>query len=359
MNRLSSKHYVFFLLVVSLVSLRGYSSIFLKIGGRDTWLAALIAGLIFILYAFFIFYVSKKTSTYDIRDVFNETYPKIVSNFLLLLFSVGLFLDSIESAAAQCDSIHSNIFIETPIWYCLLFFIIPGMYLITKRIDTLVVVIIFTVLVAIGSDIITEIFTAQYQHPLNCLPILPNGFTNDFLMCIAMSLGSFCSIAIVFPFLRYVNKNEHLVRNTTLTTLVIVVIVVFSFFMLVATFGRIRSGNISYPEFVAAQRIQIKGFIEFGDLLFFMRTIPIWLVKYVLCAVSILYLFKDKFTNKRIFAVIYSIAAYICAYLVGKNHFLLFEFLKYYQFVVLALLGIVPFLTYLIFFIKWKKKIKA
>ena len=107
---------------------------------------------------------------------------------------------------------------------------------------------------------------------------------------------------------------------------------------------------------MAVQRIQLKGFIEFGDLLFLLRTVSVWLIKYVLCAVSILYLFKDKFTNKKLFAVIYSILAYICAYLVSKNHFVLFYLLKYYQLVELLILLVVPFITYLIYYIKWNKK---
>lgn len=356
MNKLSSKHYIFFLLAVSLISLRGYSSIFIKLGRRDTWLAALIAGLIFVLYSFFIFYVSKKTDTFDIRYVFNNAFSKTIGNILIILFCIGLFLTSIESASVQCDSIHSNIFIETPIWYCLLFFIIPGMYLMTKRIDTLIVVVILTVLVALGADVLTEAFTIPYQHPQNCLPILSSGINKDFLLCILLSLGGFSSVAIAFPFLRYVDKKEKLLRNTTITNIFIVLLVSFSFFVLIATFGRVRSANIYYPDFVAAQRIQLKGFIEFGDLLFLLRTVSVWLIKYVLCAVAILYIYKDKFTNKKIFAVIYSIVAYICAYIASKNHFLLFYLLKYYQLVSLLLLIIVPFIAYLIYYIKWNKK---
>lgn len=358
MNKLSSKHYIFFLLAVSLISLRGYSSIFIKLGRRDTWLAALIAGLIFILYSFFIFYVSKKTNTFDIRYVFNNVFSETIGNLLLILFSIGLFITSTESASVQCDSIHSNIFIETPIWYCLLFFIIPGMYLMTKRIDTLIIVVILTVLITLGADVLTEAFTIPYQHPQNCLPILSNGINKDFLICILLSLGSFSSIAIAFPFLRYVDKKEKLLRNTTITNIFIVLLVSFSFFVLIATFGRVRAGNIYYPDFVAAQRIQLKGFIEFGDLLFLLRTTSVWLIKYVLCAIGILYLYKDKFTNKKFFAVIYSIVAYIVAYLISKNHFTLFYLLKYYQLVELLILMIIPFVMYLIYYIKWNKKQK-
>ncbi len=359
MNKLSSKHYLFFICTVSFIGLRSYSSIFISMGGADTWLAGLIAGVIYLAYLYFIIYVCKKTNNFDIKDIFKKTYPKWLSSILIFIFALALFLTSIESAAAQSDSIHSNIFIETPIWYSLLFFIIPAAYLITRRLETLVIVILVTIVLVFSTMFLVELFTFHYQHYSYLLPIMALGVNKEFILCILLILGAFSSTAVTFPFLKYVEKKEKLGKFTIIGGLIIVFISIASVVSAVTTFGPLRSSNIYYPEFLRVQRIQIQGFIEFGDLLFISKTTCLWFLKYVICAVAILYLYKDKFTNKKVYALIYSIVAYICAFIISRNHYLLFDYLRYYQLIALVLLGVIPFITFSIYYFKFKKNLKT
>ncbi|MGG7078733.1 GerAB/ArcD/ProY family transporter [Clostridium sardiniense] len=359
MNKLSSKHYLFFICVVSFISLRSYSSIFISMGGADTWLAGIIAGIIYLAYLYFIIYVCKKTNTFDIKVIFKGAYPEKIGNIFIFIFALTLFLTSIESAAAQSDSIHSNIFIETPIWYSLLFFIIPAAYLITRRLETLLIVITVTIVLVFSTMFIVELFTFSYQHYTYLLPIMGLGINKEFILCILLILGAFCSTAVTFPFLKYVDKKEKLSKFTLIAGLIIVFISVSSVISAVTTFGPLRASNIYYPEFLRTQRIEIQRFIEFGDLLFISKTTCLWFLKYVLCAVAILYLYKDKFSNKRVYAIVYSIIAYICAFFVTKNHYAFFDFLRYYQLVALLLLGIMPFITFCIYYYRWNKHLKV
>ncbi|MBY0753965.1 endospore germination permease [Clostridium sardiniense] len=359
MNKLSSKHYLFFICVVSFIGLRSYSSIFISMGGADTWIAGIIAGIIYLAYLYFIIYVCKKTNTFDIKLIFKGAYPKNIGNIFIFIFALTLFLTSIESTAAQSDSIHSNIFIETPIWYSLLFFIIPAAYLITRRLETLLIVITVTIILVFSTMFIVELFTFSYQHYTYLLPIMGLGINKEFILCILLILGSFCSTAVTFPFLKYVEKKEKLSKFTLIAGLIIVFISVASVTSAVTTFGPLRASNIYYPEFLRTQRIELQGFIEFGDLLFISKTTCLWFLKYVLCAVAILYLYKDKFSNKRVYAIVYSIIAYICAFFITKNHYIFFDFLKYYQLIALVLLGIMPFITFAIYYYRWNKNLKA
>ncbi len=359
MNKLSSKHYLFFICTVSFIGLRSYSSIFIKLGGTSTWLATIIAGIIYLAYLYFIIYVCKKTNNFDIKDIFEKTYPKGFSNIFTFIFALGLFLTSIESASVQGDSIHSNIFIETPIWYSLLFLIIPATYLITRRFNTLLIVTIITLTLVFSTMFIVELFTFSYQHYDYLLPILPLGINKEFILCILLILGAFCSTSVTFPLLKFVVKKDKLSKFTIIGGLIVVFISIASVISAVTTFGSLRASNIYYPEFLRVQRIQIQGFIEFGDLLFISKTTCLWFLKYVICATSILYLYKDKFTNKKIYAIIYSIIAYICAFFVSKNHFVLFDCLRYYHLISLVLLGLLPFITFFIYYIKFKKNSKT
>ena len=359
MNKLSSKHYLFFICTVSFIGLRSYSSIFIKLGGTSTWLAVIIAGIIYLAYLYFIMYVCKKTNNFDIKDIFEKAYPKGFSNILIFIFAFALFLTSIESASLQGDSIHSNIFIETPIWYSLLFLIIPAAYLITRKFNTLLIVTIITLTLVFSTMFLVELFTFSYQHYDYLLPILPLGINKEFILCILLVLGAFCSTSVTFPLLKFVVKRDKLSKFTLIGGLIVVFISMASVISAVTTFGALRAGNIYYPEFLRVQRIQIQGFIEFGDLLFISKTTCLWFLKYVICATSILYLYKDKFTNKKIYAVVYSIVAYICAFFVSKNHFVLFDYLRYYHLISLVLLGLLPFITFAIYYIRFKKSSKT
>ena len=172
-------------------------------------------------------------------------------------------------------------------------------------------------------------------------------------------LGAFCSTSVTFPLLKFVVKKDKLSKFTIIGGLIVVFISIASVISAVTTFGSLRASNIYYPEFLRVQRIQIQGFIEFGDLLFISKTTCLWFLKYVICATSILYLYKDKFTNKKIYAIIYSIIAYICAFFVSKNQFVLFDCLRYYHLISLVLLGLLPFITFSIYYIKFKKNSKT
>ena len=47
MDKLSTKHFAFFILGSSLIAIKSYSSVFINLGGRDTYLLFAISALIF------------------------------------------------------------------------------------------------------------------------------------------------------------------------------------------------------------------------------------------------------------------------------------------------------------------------
>ena len=42
---------------------------------------------------------------------------------------------------------------------------------------------------------------------------------------------------------------------------------------ILSSFGPIRAANLFYPEFTQSQRVQIGGFLEFGEFLFLYQTV--------------------------------------------------------------------------------------
>lgn len=60
MNTLSSKHLFFVILGVALVSLETYPSIYVNLGGRDSWIAMIAASFIFFFLCFICYEWHKK-----------------------------------------------------------------------------------------------------------------------------------------------------------------------------------------------------------------------------------------------------------------------------------------------------------
>ncbi|WP_236912817.1 hypothetical protein [Clostridium sp. Cult1] len=57
MDRFNPRHFAFLILATSIVSLKTYPTIFIADGGRDSWIAMIIASII----AFLFFYLSNKS----------------------------------------------------------------------------------------------------------------------------------------------------------------------------------------------------------------------------------------------------------------------------------------------------------
>ncbi|MGL5352415.1 MAG: GerAB/ArcD/ProY family transporter, partial [Clostridium sp.] len=106
MNKLSGKHFIFFIIGVAFISLKTYPSIFISLGGRDTWLCALIASIILVIYVWYITTFCSVTNTYNINHIFTSALGKILGYIFLIIFSLGLLLAALESAAVEANAIH-------------------------------------------------------------------------------------------------------------------------------------------------------------------------------------------------------------------------------------------------------------
>ena len=69
-NKISTKHYIIFIYAVTFVSLKIYCSQFITIGGRDTWILAFFASIIFIVITMYLLNICIKSQTFNIKDIF-------------------------------------------------------------------------------------------------------------------------------------------------------------------------------------------------------------------------------------------------------------------------------------------------
>lgn len=354
MNKISSKHFMFFILGTCTIALRSYSSIFVRIGGRDTWINSAIASLIILAFMIFILKICIRTNTYDINIIFSNSMPKFLGSIFKFIFAIGLFLVAIESASVESNSVHTNIFLSTPTWYCLLFFLIPAGYILFKKFNAILILVITTVSIAILGDVALIVLVGKYLEFSNLLPVLGTGFTKENLICILLILGSISSMMIAMPFLKYLNKEKGLITDSTLAIIIACLFIITSFMSIITFFGPERAGNIFYPEYIESQSIQIANFFEFGEIFYIFRSVCMWFLKYILSSYGIILLYKDIIKNKKIFISFYSIIVFIISWYLTQNQYYLFYTLKLLQIALLIPFIIVPLISYSMYALKHK-----
>lgn len=356
MNKISSKHFILFILGVSIISIKTYMSVFIDIGGRDTWLASLIAGLIFIAFLLCITKIYKSTNASDINEIFLKALPKPLGLFFLFIFVLALFINAIESASVEANVLHTTLFIDTPVWYALIFFIAPSLFIFSKKIRTILIFILISVSVFILNGIAFFILSQMYKDINFLLPVLGTGLSYKFFITILLILGSLSSFMIAIPYIKFIDKKEHISKHSFYSGLIVIAFAVISIVGAITAFGPFRAANIFYPEFVISQRIEVAGFLEFGELFFIVQTVIGFFIKYLLSSYSILLIINKSCKNKPLFIGIYTFLTYVLSNFLGMNNFYLYKALKYIQVINLIAFIIVPLIVFTVYYLKFKNK---
>ena len=345
MDKLSTKHFAFFILGSSLIAIKSYSSVFINLGGRDTYLLFAISALIFSFV--FLSFLKICKSNLDIKEIFLSL--NLFGKILLYIFTFGFFIISVESASTLSSSIHSKFFLSTPIWYCLIFFLIASGYVLNKNFNSILILVLITVFSTLIGDIILFILIGKYLNFSHLIPIMKGGFTTNKWIAIILMIGSLSSMCISLPYLKFLSSKKGLIKYSSMAMTICFIIIFSSLISTIAFLGPIRSGNIFYPEFVQSQRIQIANFLEFGELFYIFKTVCMWFIKYILASYSIILLFKDIITNKKIFIIIYSSIVFIVSWYITQNQYYFFQWLKILQLCLLITLLITPLLGFTIY----------
>lgn len=356
MNKISTKHLMLFFIGVVFISLKTYPSIFINFGGRDTWICALIASVIFIIYLLYLLNIMKKNSKYNIIEIFKIGLSSPLGMLVLFIFALGLFLSSVESAAVYSNAIRNLYFLDTPIWYLVIFFLIPTILMLNKNIRTLLVFVIISVASLIINAVLFALLIEQYKDLKFLMPILENGIDKNFIICTIMIFASLCSILIAIPFMKYLNNSKYLLKHSTITSSLLCAFIVFSILGVIAFFGPLRASNILYAEAIEGQRVQLAGFLEFGEYFFIYQTVIGYLVKYIISSYGFMILFKKCNSNRFIFTLIYTFFSFTFANFLAMNNYYLDKFLNILPYINGVLFFIIPLITFTLFNIRNKNK---
>ncbi len=352
MDKFNSRHIIFLICGTAIVSLKTYPAVFTKTGGRDSWIGIIISSVLIALYFLYIIRVCKKTNTYSLYKIFCGVFGKIVGTIFIILYMLTLFITLVESSAVEANSMHTNMLLQTPQWFFILFFIIPAIYTLKKGKVAIMSVTIIGIILIMLAGINLAALTAKYKKIQYLFPVFKDGITPGFIDSILKTLGLYGSISIVLPYLSEIKDTKKLVRDSLIGLLIVIQMEIVSLTGVIMTFGINRANLISYPKLIQTQRVSLFDFLEMGELFVMLQIVGGWFIKYVLTFFALTKLLKDININNKYIHYVISIFVFLFAFAASNNLFTLFRFLSYYTYVSLVGFIIIPFTTFIMYDIK-------
>ena len=339
MNKLSTKHLIFFFIACIPLSVRTYTSLFVSMGGKDTWICSLISAGLIIAYIYFLISTCKKYNCYNICDIYRLSLGKTLGNIAIYLFCICLFIMAVESMAVESNAIHTTIFLQTPIWYCLFFFLIPAIYVIKKEFHTILGITLLITSFSILLEVIFLFLSSRYMDISHLFPIWPISFDSNFFKCTLLILGSFSEAIIILPYLTLLNSDTDIRKNSMIGTSLGVILAILAIIGCISAFGVSRGSNIFYPNILLSERIQYGNFFEGGEALSLFTLVLGWILRYILCIYGIFIILKDKLKLNYPNIIIITLLTFGFAYFIASNTYFLFSYLAImlYSFCILGL----------------------
>lgn len=353
MKSLNKNYLIFIIVGVSMVSMKTYPSLITTFGGKDTWIAIIIASILLILLSILVIKTFKHTSDdITLKDIYCSVFGRSIGMFFIALFALTLILTLIECSSVEANLLHINILFETPQWYFSIFFILPALYTVYKGEDSILSVTLIALTFIMLSGITLSSLLFKYRNAKYILPILKNGFDKNMLICSIKAFALYSGFGIIFPMINKVKNKNKLAKPILIGLAVLIEIQIFASLGLLMTFSEKRVSNIYYPRIIQPQLINYFDFLESGELYVLLQVVGGWYIKYILTFYSLLILIKDSTLNKKYILYIISAIVFIAACALSKNTVLLFSMLNYYTYIAFANLIIFPAVTFIIYISK-------
>ncbi|WP_261830642.1 GerAB/ArcD/ProY family transporter [Inconstantimicrobium mannanitabidum] len=350
---MTSKHFIFFVVSTCSISLLVYPSIFVKEGGMDSWIGSIIASAIFLLTFFFISTIYIKLPNRDFKAVVYDSLGKFLGSIYIFIFGIMIFISLVGSAAISSNAISTNVFVNTPTPFILMFFLGSAFYIITRKQGSLNVFVVISTFFLISAFILLTILLQPYRSLAYLKPVFYTNYARPgFYKSLLLQLGSLSSFSILLPIFKNIESKENSKKYIFIALAIVISVNLFSMIGGMAILGPRRFANIFYPLFVQSQILNYTNIIENGDgfVLFLLTTG--YMLKYVIAFASLSFLLPKKMTsNTSILAFITVIIFFLSGY-ISNSTLLLFTLIKIYQYCAIFVFLLVPILIFCIKFFK-------
>lgn len=359
MDKFTTKHFIFIICGTSIIALKTYPVIFTKNGGRDSWIAVIISSFLILFFLSYILKVTMKFKNYSIFDVYCKAMGNLIGKMLTIFFVLTLFLTLIESSSIEANSMHTNMLVETPPWFFLLFFIWPAAYTVSKdKVAIISITVIGIVLISIAGMNLAML-TAKYKDYSLLFPIFEDGMSWGFIISVIETLGMYASVGITLPYLMDIEENNKLLKHGLLGLLFVIQMEIIASIGVMASFDIRYLNTMAYPKLLQTQLVQHFRFLESGELYVMLQILGGWYLKYVLTFYALLKLLRilNFYSEFNIFII--STLAYTASFFISRNLFILYSYLDIYTYIVFINFFVIPLVVYTIYNIKNSTKQKS
>lgn len=353
MKSLNKNYLIFIIIGISMLSLKTYPTLITTFGGRDTWIAIIIASILLLLFSLLVIKAFKYNNTDDtLKDIYCYSLGQSIGMFFIALFALCLILTLIECSSVESNLLHVNILFETPQWYFIIFFIFAALYIVHKGDGAVLSVTLIALTFIMISGITLSTLLFKYRNVKYILPILKNGFDKNLLICSIKAFAMYSGFGIMFPIMNKVKTKNKLAKPILIGLAILIEIQIFASLGLLMSFSEQRLNNLYYPRIIQPQLINYFDFVESGELYVLLQVVGGWFVKYILTFYALLILTKDSTLSNKYTIYIVTLVVLIFSFILSKNTVTLFKMLNYYTYIAFANFIIFPAIIFLIYICK-------
>lgn len=349
---LNSKHLMFIIAGLTIVSVKTYPAIFTRLAGRDTWLAVAAAMLVILVYISYMIWVCRKKNCYSMVRIYRTVLGSSLGNAMIIFFLLSVLLHLVECAAVEPSAMHENFLLKTPAVVFIVAMMAVGTYIATLGSQAVIATTLIHIAGIATSGIGLFVLVSTYKNYDYLFPIMVNGITSEFLIAVIKLIGAYGSITIILPFLSQVCDKENMLKYTIIGTLFVAQNQVVTMIGTITTFSLPWLNTMFYPKLLQTQLVSQFDFMEAGELFVMYQLVGGWLIKYVLCFFVVMTLLRLIRGRKSYHSWVISAIIFIAAQYLASNIFMMFGFLDYFVYISFVSLIIIPGAIFTIFLFK-------
>jgi spore germination protein (amino acid permease) len=356
MVKLNSRHLIFIIAGVAIVTLKTLPNLLIETSGRNSWLSVIAASILILLYVWFVLYSGKKTGEYAIHRVYQKAFGKIFGAFFIFTYMLAILLTIFESTTVESNIMHTNFIVNTPVWFFLVLSTLGGIYVVKKGGAAVVTTTIIAMTLISMSGILLAVLTQKYKDFKYLFPIFENGLTTDFFLSTIKALGALGCVSIFFPYITHISDKKRLIRHSIFGMLFVVQMQIFSIIGVLTTFSEKRVTTLIYPKLTQTQIISYFGFMEAGEIFVMLQVVAGWFMKYCITFYAFLEMLRALNMKTKINSYIVAAAAYAVSVYIGSNFTIYHKSLNILLYVQFFCFILFPVIAFMICLMKMKKE---
>ncbi len=334
----------------------------LLITSKQDALLSIILSFVFGLIPLTLFYfISNHHKKFNINDLIDHYFPKIIAYFLKLLLVLLIIFLMIISLWKISDFVSLNYLYKAPAYIIALLFILPIYSLANKRLSTIGrTVIIFFILSTVLS-IISSIFLITKINLLNLKPTLEYGISpilKGSLFCANYTLAPLFPLLIIPQ--NSISNNFKSFKSLLIAYTIAGLFLFLTIFFIISVLGIDLTLFYEYPEFHVLKLITFGNFIQRLESILSFQ----WFFDFIVSLSFFMYYIKTsieqifkvkKMTNHLILTILIIIIIIITNNIFIGNTIAYNFFNTYFHYISFLLSFVIPIIILIV--IKTKKKI--